>query len=225
MMPGGSSITCRGKGNGSSLLGRDWLSYFRLDWEQVCQISASALEILLDSKKLFAPGLGTLNGFCLKIYVDPSVAPKCNKARPVPYAMHSKVEKELKRLVEEGIIEPVKFADWAARIVPVLKHDKETVRICKYYKLTVNTASKLEQYPISRVKNLFKAISGGKYFLKLDMIQAYQQLELDEDSKQYVVINTHKGFFRYNRLPFSVSSAPELFQKVMHLDDILVLAK
>ncbi len=40
------------------------------------------------------------------------------------------------------------------------------------------------------------------------MSQVYQQILLDEDSKNYVVINTHRGLYRYNRLPFGVSSAP-----------------
>ena len=52
-----------------------------------------------------------------------------------------------------------------------------------------------------------------------------------------VVINTHKGLFRYNRLPFGVSSAPAVFQRVMesvlqgipnvvvYFDDILVAGK
>ncbi len=35
------------------------------------------------------------------------------------------------------------------------------------------------------------------------------------DSKQYVVINTHRGLFRYNWLPFGVSSAPGIFQRAM----------
>ena len=140
-------------------------------------------------------------------------------------------------IVSQGIIEPVKFADWAALIVPVMKSDKESVRICGDYKLTVNAASKLEQYPIPRVKDLFATVAGGKFFTKLDMSHVYQQIELDNVSKQYVVINTHKGIFRYNRLPLGVSSAPAIFQRVMesllqgipvagvYLDDILVSGK
>ena len=54
------------------------------------------------------------------------------------------------------------------------------------------------------MEELFSALSGGKYFCKLDMSQAYLQLELENDSKQYVTMSTHKGLFQYNRLPFGV---------------------
>ena len=46
-------------------------------------------------------------------------------------------------------------------------------------------------------------------------IQAYQQVPLEEESRQYVMVNTQKGLFRYTRLPFGVSSAPRIFQRVM----------
>ena len=65
------------------------------------------------------------------------------------------------------------------------------------------------------MEELFSALSGGKYFCKLDMSQAYLQLELESDSKQYVTVSTHKGLFQYNRLPFGVSSAPSIFQRYM----------
>ena len=45
-------------------------------------------------------------------------------------------------------------------------------------------------------------------FTKLDLSQAYQQVELEEASKAYVVINTHRGLFQYNRLPYGIASAP-----------------
>lgn len=77
----------------------------------------------------------------------------------------------------------------------------------------------------------------GKQFTKLDLSQAYQQILLDEESKKLLVINTHQGLFRYNRLPFGVSSAPGIFQRTMetilkgiphvtvYLDDILIMGK
>ena len=74
-------------------------------------------------------------------------------------------------------------------------------------------------------------------FTKLDLSQAYQQVELDDDSKAYTVINTHCGLFRFNYLPFGVSSAPAIFQRTMecllngipqvivYLDDILITGR
>jgi len=81
--------------------------------------------------------------------------------------------------------------------VPALKSDKKSVRICGDFKVTVNTASRLDAYPIPRVEDLFAKLSGWKSYSKLDLSQAYLQLELDEESKNCVVINTLKGLFRY----------------------------
>ena len=76
--------------------------------------------------------------------------------------------------------------------------------------------------------------AGGEKFTKLDMSQAYLQLTLSKGSKQYVVINMHKGLFRYNTHPFGIASALGIFQRVMegllsdipevlvYLDDILI---
>ena len=64
--------------------------------------------------------------------------------------------------------------------------------------------------------------------------KAYLQLPLDEASKPYVAINTHKGLYTCTRLPFGVASAPAIFQKLMdtvlqgipgvvcYIDDILI---
>ena len=71
-------------------------------------------------------------------------------------------------------------------------------------------------------------------FTKIDLSQAHQQLILDDESRKLCVINTHKGLYRYTRLPFGVASAPGIFQKTMekllhgipgvvvYIDDILV---
>ena len=70
--------------------------------------------------------------------------------------------------------------------------------------MTVNQASRVDQY-IPKVEDLFANLVAGKWLSKLDMSQAYQQLLLDDESKQYVVINTHERLFRYSRLPFGIA--------------------
>ena len=116
----------------------------------------------------------------------------------------------------------------------MLKPDKSSIRICGDFSVTVNPVSKLDKYPIPKVTDLFAKLGKGKYFSKLDLSHAYQQLSLEEQSRKYVVINTHKGLFQFTRLPFGISSAPGIFQRVIesllqgidgvvvYLDDILV---
>ena len=98
----------------------------------------------------------------------PGVAPWFCKAHSLPYFMIP--------LVAKGIIEPVQFADWAAPIIPVLKQDMVSVRICGDFKLTVNQVSKMDCYPISK-------LASDKLFTHLDLSQAYQQFLLDNESK------------------------------------------
>ena len=76
-----------------------------------------------------------------------------------------------------GILKPVQFSERATPIVPVLKQN-HSVRICG------------DRYPIPRIEDFLATLGGGKPFSKLDMSQAYQQVELDESSRQFTVINT-----------------------------------
>lgn len=125
------------------------------------------------------------------------------------YALRGKIEQELQRLQAAGIVESITTADWAAPIVPILKPDG-TIRICGDYKVTVNRVTQVDTYPLTRINDLFASLAGGKEFSKIDLAHAYQQIPLDESSKKLVVINTHKGLYQYNRLPFGVASAPAI---------------
>ena len=89
------------------------------------------------------------------------------------------MEAELEKLVKQRILEPVSFSDWAAPIVPVMKADKKSIRICGDFKLTLNCVCKVDHYPIPKIEDLFAKLSGGVMFSKIDLSQAYQQLELD----------------------------------------------
>ena len=78
-------------------------------------------------------------------------------------------------------------------------------------KLHTYTGEPLKACGEVTVVDLFATLAGGVMFSKLDMAHAYQQILIDDDSKQYLTINTHRGLFVYNRLTFGVSSAPAIF--------------
>ncbi|KAI7806716.1 hypothetical protein IRJ41_010699 [Triplophysa rosa] len=210
-----------------------------LSWENVSKIKDSSellQDILRKQETVFKDELGTLRGAKAKIHLPSDAKPRFFKSRSLSFAMREKVEAELERLLKDNIIEPVKFAEWAAPVVPVVKPDG-TVRLCGDYRVTINQESTLEQYPIPRLEDMFAVLAGGQKYSKLDMSHAYQQITLDETSKQYVTVNTHKGLFTYTRLPFGVSSSPAIFQRTMegvlkgiskvtvYLDDILLTGR
>ena len=226
------------KGSGPSLLGRNWLEHICLNWKKL-QVNYTAKyrmleEILEKHKVLFRSELGQAKTIEAKLHIASEAKPRFCKARQVPHSLREKVDDEVSRL--ELSIEPVQFSEWAAPIVPVLKPDG-SVKICGDYKLTVNQAAKLDPYPLPRIEGLFAQLAGGKRFTKLDIAHVYQQIPLSEESRNSVTINTQKGLFRYNRLPFGVHSAPAIFQRAMegllrdipsaiaYIDDILVTGK
>ena len=193
------------KGGGQSLFGRNWLEKVKLNWPAIHQVQESPLNsILAQHQAIFQEGLGTLVGFYAQIQIDPSTTPKFCKAKTVLYAYKALVNKELDRLLDKDILTSMQFADWVAPIVPVLKSDKQSIRICGDFKRTVNQASEVDKYPIPKIEDLFTSLAGGKAFTILDMNQEYHQLLLDEPSKMLVVINTPRVCF--NIMDFHLES-------------------
>ena len=226
------------EGRGPILFGRDNLSNFNLlplSFSSINKNESDNFSSTLAKQfpVVFTEGLGCYKDYKVSVDVDPQVPPKFCKARSVPYAMKPKLDQALDSLLEDGIISPIAHSRWAAPVVPVVKSDS-SIRVCGDYKLTANKAIKLDTYPIPKPEDLFSSLSGGKIFSKLDMSQAYCQLQLDENSQDITVINTHRGLFRYNRLCFGISAAPGIFQRAMeqlvqgipgvlcYLDDVLV---
>ncbi|XP_041931246.1 LOW QUALITY PROTEIN: uncharacterized protein K02A2.6 [Alosa sapidissima] len=156
-----------------------------------------------------------------------------HKARPVPYAIRPVVGKELDRLEADGILSRVDWSPWATPVVPVVKKNG-TVRLCGDFKVTINPALQVEQYQLPRIKDIFAFLIFGQRFSKVDLAEAYLQMEMEEDSKKFLTINTIKVLYRYNRLVFGVASAPAIWQRAMdqvlqgvpgtqcYLDDIIV---
>ena len=101
----------------------------------------------------------------------------------------------------------------------------------------MNPVLDVDQYPLPKPEDIFTTLSGEKKFTTLDLFHAYNQLLLDEESRKYVTINTHKGLYQFSRLPFGIASAPTIFQRTMdsilqgiegvtcYIEDIIVTGK
>ena len=204
---------------GPALFGRNWLSAMKLDWHNIQAINSepwqATLRDTLDRyEDLFKPGLGTMKDITATIHLKPGTIPRFLKYRTVPYAIQEMVETELARMEHEGILEKVDSSPWATPLVCVRKKDGK-VRLCGDYKLTINQGMDVDTYPLPRPEELIHKLAGGTLFTTLDLSQAYQQMRLDKESQEYTTINTHKGLYRYTRVPFGISSAPAKFQRAM----------
>lgn len=163
---------------------------------------------------LLEPGLTfdtELHGVEVNIQLDKEERPQLFKARQVPFVMRQ-VEEELQHLQSLGMIQPVQFSDWADPIMPVVKKDGR-VRICGEFKVTINEGKKFDNYPIPRIEELFPSLARGKAFTRLDLLCAYLQILLDEESCHYVTINTHRGLFEYKSFPSEWSLPPQSFSE------------
>ena len=120
----------------------------------------------------------------------------------------------MQRLESAGVLEKVTFLRWASPVVPVVK-SSGNIRICGDYKATVNLSLLPVCYQLLRVEELFTKLIGGKIFSKLDLSNVYQQLELDDDSRELTTINTTKGPYQFTRCPYGISTAPSFFQRTM----------
>lgn len=108
----------------------------------------------------------------------------------------------------------MEVSKWGTPIVPIIKPDR-SVRICGDYKVTVNRSIMTARHLLPRIEHLITNLQGGVFFSKIDLKEAYALILLSNDSKKYLVLNTHRGLFMQNVLPYGISSAPGFFQSQM----------
>ena len=178
-------------------------------------------------------GLGKLKGFKLRLTVKPEVRPVKQNARKVPIHVQPSLEGKLREMEDRGIIESVdEPSEWVSPLVCGTKKSGE-LRVCLDAR-QVNNAIEREVHPIPSIDQLTAKLHGATVFSVLDMNDAFNQIEIDEQSRRLTTFITHKGRMRFTRLLFGLNCAPECFQReiervispcegvVNYFDDFLV---
>lgn len=136
-----------------------------------------------------------IKGVLLEIPIDETAQPVQQPYRRAPIAMEGLIEKRLQVLLDQDIIERVtKPSAWVSPLVPVLK-DSGEVRLCVDMR-RANRAVLREKHPLPVIDELLGGIDGAIRFSKLDIKDAYHQIEISERSREITTFITKYGLFR-----------------------------
>ncbi|XP_055711553.1 uncharacterized protein K02A2.6-like [Phlebotomus papatasi] len=167
--------------------------------------------IPMENKKTPFP---KIKGVKLRIPIDESITPVCQHPRRPPIALLGRVEEKLKELLRLDIIEEVTgHSPWASPLVIVPK-GLDDIRLCVDMRVA-NKAIKREHRLMPTFDDFLPQLKNAKIFSRLDIKDAFHQVEIDERCRNITTFITHQGAFRYKRLMFGISCAPELFQRTM----------
>ena len=135
--------------------------------------------------------------------------------RRIAVALRPKLKEALEDLVAQDVIAPVTTpTEWISSIVAVPKKNGK-LRICLDPK-DLNHAIQRENYPLPTIEDIATRLPGAKVFTILDVRNGFWHVSLDEESTYLTTFQTPFGRYRWKRMPFRISSAPEVFQRKMH---------
>ena len=171
-------------------------------------------ELIRLHPQVFSDGVGCLEGE-YHIRVDPQQSPVQHPPRKVPVALRDRLKASLDDLEKQDIVAPVtEPTPWVSSIVVVPKKDGK-LRLCLDPK-DLNKAIQREHYPLPTIEEVAPRLHGAKCFTILDAKSGFWHVRLDQASSLLTTFNTPFGRYRWKRMPFGISSAPEVFQRKMH---------
>ena len=137
------------------------------------------------------------------------------RVRRLPFGLREKTDKKLDELLKMGIIEraPQGPSSWVSTLVLIPKEDGD-IRVCVDMR-RANQAITKERHPIPTVEEVLHDLSGSTVFSKLDLKWGFHQIMLKEESRHITTFVTHRGLYRYRRLMFGITSAPEKNQQII----------
>ena len=178
-------------------------------------IKISSVEDLL---RLYPKGfdrLGSLKGE-YDIKVDPTVPPVQHSRRKVPIESKAAIEEAIDYMVKQDILEPqIEPTPWVSSVTYPVKPTGE-VRPCLDAR-DLNKAIIRENHKPQTVEEIAHQLAGAVVFTKADALKAFLQVHLTEESSKLLVINTHKGRYRFKRMPFGAKMSQDVFQMKMDL--------
>ena len=179
--------------------------------ENIAVVTTSKDDDLMKTYQDVFTGEGRLEGD-LHLVTDDTVTPVKLPCRKWPLSVRENVKSELERLTKMEIVTPVDTpTDWISSLVVVAKSNNK-IRLCIDPK-PLNKALKRNNYAMPTIDDVLPDLQEARYFTHLDAKNGFWHVQLDEDSSFLTTFETPFGKYRWLRMPFGVSPAPEEFQR------------
>lgn len=196
-------------------------------------IELGVLKIGLQVNQIGEQSFPKFKDVLVQIPIDKQVTPIAQPHRRIPIPLEEKVNAKIEELLKKDIIEKVDGpSSWISPIVPILKESGD-IRLCVDMR-RANSAILRENHPLPTMDCLLPKVHKAKVFSKLDIQDAFHQVEIHPNSRHITTFISSKGLYRYKRLMFGITCAPEIFQKTLErvliecegvinfIDDILI---
>jgi len=146
------------------------------------------------------------------------------------------IDDEVAKMQEHGIVEPA-ASPWASNIVLVQKKDGSLCFCVDYRRL--NSVTYKDSYPLPLIDNCLNALSGWSWYSTLDLRSGYYNIPIAEEDRDKSAFVTRRGCFRFMVMPFGLTCAPTVFQRLMdivlcglsyltclvYLDDVIIFGR
>ena len=213
--------------NARPLLGLESCLYLELITlnNKVEQIGLSVDEVqekftLLDEFQDVFKGLGCVEGE-YDIKLEANSHPTIQLQRNVPLRLIDKLKETLHDLERKDIIAKAEeLVTWVSNLVIVEKVNK-TLRLC-LDPPGLNEAIEREDFKPPSFETISSTLNGCKVFSVVEMSNCYWRQKLTEESSFFCGFNSPFGRYRFKRMPFDISCASEVAQKMVekHFGDI-----
>jgi hypothetical protein len=156
-----------------------------------------------------------MTGKPMKIHLrtDIPIRPKKKlTARPAPLHWKKMADEEVQRLLDNGILKKVDApTDWISRGHWVAKTDNQEnitgLRLVTDF-VDLNEYVERPVHPFPTAADILKCIKkGSKWFAKLDAVQGYFQIPLEEESSFLTTFLLPSGRYRYTRAPMGLCAS------------------
>ena len=166
-----------------------------------------------------------------RIHLEEDVKPSRQPQRRLNPIMKEVVKKEVLKLLDVGVIDPIADSKWVSPTLVVPKKSGVTVvanenneiiptrvtsgwRVCIDYR-KLNAGTRKDHFPLPFVDQMLERVAGHEFYCFLDGYSGYNQIEIALEDQEKTTFTCPFGTFAFRKMPFGLCNAPGTFQRCM----------